>query len=596
MLSPRRSLLYVGCSLVLLLLLLQLEVLHLPRAITGFNKPKVYKPPPPADDGKFKWANLEVHYPVDAYEPLPDRSRKRLPQVQHTFTRKSEFAEGQRNHRQSEVKKALQRCWSAYREHAWLEDELTPVSGNGQSPFGGWAATLVDTLDTLWIMDMKSEFEEAVDATVKIDFSETTAGEINLFETTIRYLGGFLSAYDLSGETRLMDKSLELANMLYAAFDTPNRMPICRWDVHRAAAGEKQAASEGVLVAEIGSLTLEFTRLAQITQDPKWYDAVARIMNVFDEQQNSSNLPGMWPLGVNARTQDFHSGTVFTLGAMSDSLYEYLPKMYALLGGSDLYARLYSVAMDTAIKNALFRPMLPDNADVLIAGPVHAGEPSKRRFEPQGQHLVCFAGGMLALGGRLLRNSTHVDLGRKLTDGCVWTYEASELGIMPETFTAVPCNSSSKCVWEEAKWHEEILKQYSEDADNGADAESLIDTKRLKPGFSSIMDRRYILRPEVIESVFILYRITGDDTLQDKAWKMFNNIQKHTKTKLANSAISDMTDPSAPKSDSMESFWTAETLKYFYLIFSDPSLISLDDFVFNTEAHPLKQPERSLWV
>jgi len=40
----------------------------------------------------------------------------------------------------------------------------------------------------------------------------------------------------------------------------------------------------------------------------------------------------------------------------------------------------------------------------------------------------------------------------------------------------------------------------------------------------------------------------------------------------------------------MESFWMAETLKYFYLIFSEPELVSLDDFVFNTEAHPLRTP------
>jgi mannosyl-oligosaccharide alpha-1,2-mannosidase len=51
----------------------------------------------------------------------------------------------------------------------------------------------------------------------------------------------------------------------------------------------------------------------------------------------------------------------------------------------------------------------------------------------------------------------------------------------------------------------------------------------------------------------------------------------------------DMSDSDAPKSDSMESFWTAENLKYFYLIFSDPSLISLDNYVFKTEAHPFKR-------
>jgi mannosyl-oligosaccharide alpha-1,2-mannosidase len=126
--------------------------------------------------------------------------------------------------------------------------------------------------------------------------------------------------------------------------------------------------------------------------------------------------------------------------------------------------------------------------------------------------------------------------------------------------------------------------------DAGTDAASIIEARRLPTGFTSMDDRRYILRPEAIESVFILYRITGDQELQEVAWKMWQSIDKHTKTDIANAAIMDMSDPNAPKSDSMESFWTAETLKYFYLIFSDPSLISLDDYVFNTEAHPFKRP------
>ncbi|KAK5128640.1 hypothetical protein LTR08_003949 [Meristemomyces frigidus] len=266
---------------------------------------------------------------------------------------------------------------------------LPPKEDNGRF---NWAtlethypvATLVDTLDTLWIIDIKDEFREAADAAVGIDFSDTTSSTINVFETTIRYLGGFLAAYDLSGDKRLLDKSLELAHMLYAAFDTPNRMPITRWDFHKAASGERQTADDGVLVAEIGSLTLGFTRLAQITNDNRWYDAVARIMTVFDAQQSSTNMPGMWPLVVNARAQVFNSGTVFTLGAMSDSVYEYLPKMYALLRGLERYARLYTGSMSAAIEHSLFRPMLPNNADVLVAGPVHTDEPGKSRLEPQG--------------------------------------------------------------------------------------------------------------------------------------------------------------------------------------------------------------------
>ncbi len=96
--------------------------------------------------------------------------------------------------------------------------------------------------------------------------------------------------------------------------------------------------------------------------------------------------------------------------------------------------------------------------------------------------------------------------------------------------------------------------------------------------------------PEAIESVFILYRITGDPVLLEKAWNMFNAIAQHTVTDIAHAALDDCTVTEPPKADRMESFWLAETLKYFYLIFSDPGVISLDEFVFNTEAHPLKRP------
>ncbi len=76
-----------------------------------------------------------------------------------------------------------------------------------------------------------------------------------------------------------------------------------------------------------------------------------------------------------------------------------------------------------------------------------------------------------------------------------------------------------------------------------------------------------------------MYRITGDEYWREKGWKMFTAIQSYTITQLANSAISDVTSAVPVFADTMESFWLAETLKYFYLLFSEPSLVSLDDYV-----------------
>ena len=114
--------------------------------------------------------------------------------------------------------------------------------------------------------------------------------------------------------------------------------------------------------------------------------------------------------------------------------------------------------------------------------------------------------------------------------------------------------------------------------------------KQILPGFTDHGDNRYILRPEAIESVFILYRITGDKRYQDVAWTMWTAIERAAKTDIAFAALHDVRIEVPQRSDRMESFWLAETLKYFYLIFDDTNNVNLDEWVLNTEAHPLRRP------
>jgi mannosyl-oligosaccharide alpha-1,2-mannosidase len=79
--------------------------------------------------------------------------------------------------------------------------------------------------------------------------------------------------------------------------------------------------------------------------------------------------------------------------------------------------------------------------------------------------------------------------------------------------------------------------------------------------------------------VFYMYRITGDESWRDKGWKMWQAIQKHCRAEFGYSAIGDVTDPDSYQLDEMESFWLAETIKYFYLLFSPPDVVSLDEYV-----------------
>lgn len=591
MLSLRRYVVYLGLTACFILFFTYFRR----SSIGGSKLFEAYEPVWPfiSSEEYFRWDEVEPRYPVKSITPLPTEKPIQLPKVQYDFPKETSSQAKERKRRQAAVKEAFQRCWKAYKDHAWMKDEVSPISGGSSENFGGWAATLVDSLDTLWIMGLKKEFHEAVDAAIQIDLRKCALDQINVFETTIRHLGGFLAAYDLSGDERLLKKAKEFGDMLIVAFDTPNRMPITRWYPRSALVG-RQFPDQGVLVAEIGSLTMEFTRLSIVTGDPKWYDAVERIIRLLDEQQYKTNLPGMWPVTINAAAMDFTRDSLFTLSAMSDSLYEYFPKMHALLGGVDhRYKRMYEGAMNTATENNLFRPMTPDNADILVSGSIRkTDKSSKPHLDPQGQHLVCFAGGMFALGGKLFEKSDHIDIGKKITKGCIWTYKACPQGIMPELFRMVPCESKLKCEWNETTWLEAVEKEHH----NSGSAEHIVQAKRIPKGFADIVDRRYILRPEAIESVFLLYRMTGERYLMEAAWEMFDSIMAATKTPLANSALRDVTysieqvlEGVQIQSDSMESFWMAETLKYFYLIFSEPDLISLDEWVFNTEAHPFKR-------
>lgn len=484
--------------------------------------------------------------------------------------------------------------------HAWKKDELKPVEGGSLQTFGGWAASLVDTLDTLWIVGMKQEFKEAVEAVADINFNTTAEENLNVFETNIRYLGGFLGAYDLShadGDEHpiLLQKAVEVGDLLYCAFDTPNRMPVMRWPWEKALDGGSQVASTGTLVAEIGSMSLEFTRLSQLTGDMKYYDAITRIMEEFRKSQSDTKLPGLWPVLMNAKDIEFRD-TGFTLGGMADSLYEYLPKQHMLLGGvGKMYHEMYEYAITSAMNHIFFQPMLPDNADVLMSGSASVSNSKGIQSKAEGQHLGCYAGGMVGIGGKIFRQPEHLNMARKLVDGCIWAYEHTPTGIMPEVFTMLPCEMNSDCKWDEKKWKQAVVKSaadqfnHDDDKDHPANAVSdeekyaqIMKQRRLTPGFLSITDRRYILRPEAIESVFTHYRLTGDKDLPDKAWRMFSAIENATRTDLANSAIDDVTVSSKAeikKTDRMESFWMAETLKYFYLMFAEPDLVSLDDYV-----------------
>ncbi|MDO9512772.1 MAG: glycoside hydrolase family 47 protein [Bacteroidales bacterium] len=99
---------------------------------------------------------------------------------------------------------------------------------------------------------------------------------------------------------------------------------------------------------------------------------------------------------------------------------------------------------------------------------------------------------------------------------------------------------------------------------------------------------KYDLNPEIIESSYYLYHFTGDKKFLEMAKRYWKSIMKYCRTDVAFTMIDDVR--TMKQGDHMATFFFAETLKYFYLIFSqDSGLYSFDDYIFTTEAHPFKR-------
>lgn len=116
-------------------------------------------------------------------------------------------------------------------QYAMGHDELKPVTNKPADPFGGWGATVADAISTMLVMELFDDFEDATNTISLTNFSVTDDKDISTFETIIRYLGGFLSAYELSGDERMLQKAEEVGKVIIDAFDTDSGLPYHRWDM-----------------------------------------------------------------------------------------------------------------------------------------------------------------------------------------------------------------------------------------------------------------------------------------------------------------------------------------------------------------------------
>ncbi|OTF77171.1 hypothetical protein BLA29_008116, partial [Euroglyphus maynei] len=249
------------------------------------------------------------------------------------------------HHRQF-VKNMMKDAWKNYVLYAWGYNELQPQTRNGKldSIFGPTklGATIVDSMDTLFLMDMKQEFEMGRKwIAQELDFKSTQT-EISVFETIIRYVGGLLTCFALTGDPMFLYKSREIAQALLPAYNTATGIPN-GLIIPKTGKSYHHKWANGAILSEFGSHHLEYTYLSDMTGDRRFRDRVQRIRAVV---KNAEKQNGLYLLMLDEETGRW-SDNKASLGALGDSFYEYLIKSYVQSGHRDRQSlQMYIDAMD----------------------------------------------------------------------------------------------------------------------------------------------------------------------------------------------------------------------------------------------------------
>ncbi|XP_003436647.2 endoplasmic reticulum mannosyl-oligosaccharide 1,2-alpha-mannosidase isoform X1 [Anopheles arabiensis] len=449
---------------------------------------------------------------------------------------------GPTNDRQRAVVDAVLHSWKGYKEYAWGHDNLKPIS-MGYSDWFGLGLTLVDSLDTLYIMDLQDEYDEArawVEKYLKFDINR----EVNLFEVTIRVVGGLLSAYHLSGDRMFLDKAIDLGNRLLPCFDSPSGIPFSDVNIGSLAAHAPKWSPDSS-TSEVTTIQLEFRDLSRASQNPVFEKVASRVnLKIHELDKNE----GLVPIFINANTGQFRNFATVSLGARADSYYEYLLKQWLQTGkkADDYLIEDYQKSM-RGVLNQLVRTT-PNEKHVYIGELLNGKD-----FKPKMDHLTCYLPGTLLLGYKNGMPKTHLRLATDLLETCYQTYMKQPTQLAPE------------------------ISYFNVNGESETDI------------YVKTNDAHNLLRPEFVESLYYFYAITGNRTYQDMGWTIFEAFNRYTKVKNGYTSIGNVKNPlnTRPR-DMMESFWLGETLKYFYLLFSDDrNEIDLDKYVFNSEAHLL---------
>ncbi|KAJ2250478.1 hypothetical protein GGI13_004012 [Coemansia sp. RSA 455] len=488
--------------------------------------------------------------------------------TQHDFSDESPEERQIRLSRAEAIRQGFTHAWDGYKQYAYGADEIDVVNKVPKTTRNGWGATLVDALDTLWIMGMKDEFWKARDFVAKLDFRKDGGQLTKVFETNIRYIGGLLSAYELSDDKVFLEKAVELTDAIMPAFNTPLGLPWQMLNVTTGVGSSETPGKTSTNLAEIGTFQMEFYRLSQHTKNSTYHEAAQNVITVMlnknklNDPSSNYSIPGMYPIDFDMASGKFTSRATYW-GGGGDSFYEYLAKTWIL---SDFMLERNIDMWSESIQSFKRYGVAESTSGHLFPGFVDG-----TKFYPYADTFTNFIPGTLGLISKIVGSDSYFDLAESLLEAGYSVFDKMPSSLGAEAIKFVRKNVPSDYL---------LMKNSSQ---------SMVD----QFGFS--LERPYyLLRPELIESLFYMYRLTGKTIYADRVWKIWQGIQRNCRVPggyvgTANVAVDDSASGTMDIINSTESFFFAETFLYLYLTFADHNLISLDEWVFTTEAHPLSR-------
>mmetsp|Transcript_9059 Transcript_9059/g.31890 ORF Transcript_9059/g.31890 Transcript_9059/m.31890 type:complete len:857 (-) Transcript_9059:45-2615(-) len=398
--------------------------------------------------------------------------------------------------------------------------------------------TLIDALDTLAVLGDASEFVTAVGmvATFFKDGFDYDV-DVSVFETTIRILGGLLSAHLMASDAdlrlfpgyddSLLDLAFDLGIRLLPAFATPTGIP---YGTVNLRSGVPKGESTVSNLAGAGSLAIEFGALSILTHDARFGSAGRGAVKALHDRRSTSL--GLLGKHVNIRTGKW-TESLSGIGSNSDSFYEYLLKHHLLFGdasSASMFANHYSAVLRHSRRGDWY-----SDIDMFSHSPPRSKMPRRDVFEA----LQAFWPGLQAGAGDLR-------LAARTLNSFYTVFQ--DWGALPEEYDF---------------WN-----------------------MKLEARASSF---RAPLRPELAESTYLVYRATRDKSWFQAGRLLVDSLERYSASRCGASTTGNVA--TSELEDGMPSYFLSETCKYLFLLFDDNSNFlhaPNKSYVFSTEAHPFE--------